>query len=166
MKIGTRLWNRRRKILLTLSWDTQRKKNTANLSYGTTPFVTLEETIWLIDNTTSPLWDLGLQDAGSGTNFKKKPQIHDESKAKKNSVFQDCCKENTPFINTHNSKIQNPTFYLLRSNEYGDRPPIKNGHKPASGHITVCNSHSWLGYLTMRHCEHDCKGITNPCLDC
>lgn len=169
MKIGTRLRNRRRKILLTLSWDTQRKKNTANLSQGTTLFVTLEEATWLIDNTTSSLWDLGLQDAGSGwsgTNFKKRPQIHDESKAKKTLFFQIAAKK-IPLLSTNTTpKYKIPPFIYSEVMSMVTRPPMKNGHKRASGHVTVCNSHSWPGYLTISLCENDCQGIANPCLDC
>lgn len=29
------------------------------------------------------------------------------------------------FINKHSSKTQNPTFYLLESNEYGDQTTYK-----------------------------------------
>lgn len=39
------------------------------------------------------------------------------------------------------------------------RPPIKKGHKHASGHITVCNLHSWRGTWVYGSVNMIAKGL-------
>lgn len=158
MKIAVRLWIRSKKLLLTLSLEPLRGSKIQQT------FIMLEETIWVIDNTTYPLQGLGLSDVG--TSSKKKPQIHDKSKAKKPQFFQIATKK-TRLLSTNTApKHKTPPFICWKVMSMVTRPPIKNGHKHASGHITVRNWHSWIGYLTIGLCENDCKGIENPWLDC
>lgn len=39
------------------------------------------------------------------------------------------------------------------------RPPIKKGHKHASGHVTVCNLHSWRGTWVYGSVKMIAKGL-------
>lgn len=39
------------------------------------------------------------------------------------------------------------------------RPPVKKGHKHASGHITVCSLHSWWGTWVYGSVKMIAKGL-------
>lgn len=84
------------------------------------------------DYTTSPCLDLGLKDAVSGqpgTSFKKKPQIHEESKAEKILFFQIAAKK-IPLLPTNTTpEYQIPHFIYSKVMSVVTRPPIKNDHK-------------------------------------
>lgn len=141
-------------------WDTWRKKNTAQ---GTTPFIVLKE----IDYTSSPplLLDPGLEGAGCGQSGTSKRGHRYMTEVKLKNL---CSTRLLIFLSTSaTSKYETLPIIYSKVMSMLTRPPEKKGHKHVSGHLTVCNLHSWpQGYLSIRLCENDCKGIANFCLSC